>query len=212
LGEIKSLQLSDGTHVWLNTASAFNVEITAQQRIITLLQGEILIETAKNDKRPLLVNTSQGQLRPIGTKFTVHQQEDATQVDVFDGAVEITIHPKQTRHKQTHPKQIQIVNAGQQTSFTTAQVSEINSADAAKEAWSQGILLAEDISLKELVEQLSRYQYTYINLADEVAHLSVYGSYPLKSPEQILTMLANVLPIKVTYILPWWINIEASDN
>ena len=212
LGEIKSLQLSDGTQVWLNTASAFNVDFSAGHRKITLLQGEILIETAKNDARPLLVNTQQGQLRPIGTKFSVHQQEQSTQVDVFEGAVEITIHPKQTRHKQTHPKQIQIVNAGQQLSFTTTQLSDINSADAAKEAWSLGILLAEDISLKNLVKQLSRYQYTHINLADDVAHLSVYGSYPLKSPEQSLTMLAKVLPIKVTYISPWWINIAASNS
>lgn len=204
LGEIKSLQLSDGTQVWLNTASAFNVDFTTGNRKITLLQGEILIKTAKNDARPLLVNTQQGQLRPIGTKFTVHQQEQSTQLDVFEGAVEVTTH-----HKKVHPKQIQIVHAGQQLSFTKTQFSDINSADDAKEAWSQGILLAEDISLADLVKQLSRYQYSYINLADEVAHLSVYGSYPLKSPEQSLTMLANVLPIKVTYISPWWINIAA---
>ena len=207
LGEIKSLKLSDGTQVWLNTASAFNVDFTTGQRVITLLQGEILIETAKNDARPLLVNTQHGQLSPIGTKFTVHQQEECTQLDVFEGAVEVVTANKQTRHKKT-----QLVNAGQQLSFTTTQLSDINSADAAKEAWSLGILLAEDISLKNLVKQLSRYQYTHINLADDVAHLSVYGSYPLKSPEQSLTMLAKVLPIKVTYISPWWINIAASNS
>ena len=218
LGEIKSLQLSDGTKVWLNTASAFNVEITTQQRVITLLQGEILIETAKNDARPLLVNTLQGQIRPIGTKFSVYQQEENTQVDVFQGAVVITL-PDLLTDQLTNKlpnklpnKYTKQIDAGQQITFSKTSFTNVNTADSAKEAWSQGILLAEDISLQDLVKQLSRYQYTYINLADNVAHLSVYGSYPLKSPEQILAMLAKVLPIKVTYISPWWVNIEASDN
>lgn len=202
IGEIKPVQLSDGTHVWLNTASAFTTDFNAKQKVITLLQGEILITTAKGDTRPLLIKTKQGQVRPIGTQFTVHQQEQKTQVDVFEGAVEIT-----PRNTQPH-----VINAGKQLIFTEKNRGNIQAADSAKAAWSQGVLLAEDISLQDIVKQLTRYQHGYINLANDIAHLSVYGSFPLHSPKQILTMLEQVLPIKVTYLLPWWINIEASPK
>src|SRR5690606_38961133 len=75
-GERLALTLADGTRVVLNTRSAIDVDMTETVRQIWLRQGEILVTTARDEHRPLLVRTASGSLRPIGTQFTARQFND----------------------------------------------------------------------------------------------------------------------------------------
>ena len=69
-GEIRKIILADDTHIWMNTASAFDSKIYNNEHHIVLLRGEILVETSKSARHlPLFVNTSYGQLQPLGTRF-----------------------------------------------------------------------------------------------------------------------------------------------
>lgn len=197
-GEIRAVTLADGSRLWLNTNSAIDTVLDGPQRQIHVRQGEVLIETGKADSRPLLVFTPQGQLQPLGTRFTVRRETDTTFLAVYDGAVEIT---NQARQKSVlHPRQ--------QTRFSANALQPIHPADPARETWHKGILVADDIRLAALVDELGRYQHGYINLSPAVADLRVFGGFPLTSPQQALDMLASVLPIRVTRPLPGWTNIH----
>ena len=68
-------------------------------------------------------------------------------------------------------------------------------ADNAREAWTRGLLLAEDIALHELIAELSRYRPGHITLAAEIANLKVYGAFPLQDTDRALNMLGATLPI-----------------
>ncbi|WZB74169.1 FecR domain-containing protein [Achromobacter insuavis] len=81
--------LPDGSRVWLNTASAFNRDFQPGLRRLHLVAGEILIETGTDKDRPFVVDTAEGRLRALGTRFTVRQEADATLLAVYQGAVEI---------------------------------------------------------------------------------------------------------------------------
>ncbi|WP_261014827.1 FecR family protein, partial [Streptococcus mitis] len=81
--------LADGTHIWLNALSAMDVRFDAQQRLLHLRFGEVLIDTAKDLQRPFLVDTAHGHLRALGTRFSVLHGEDNTTLNVFDGRVEV---------------------------------------------------------------------------------------------------------------------------
>ena len=200
LGVIKTLKLADGGHIWLNTASAINVNYSAAVRNIELIKGEILIKTAKDSQNRAFIVTSQhGQLQALGTRFSVHQQKERTLVAVFDGTVAIT----------TKQGQQVKVEAGQQTYFSDSEISTLETADYAREAWSKGLLVADNISLAELVTQMSRYRHGYIQLAPEVADLRIMGTYPIDNPEHMLTMIAKALPVKISHIMPWWLTIDA---
>lgn len=197
-GEIRALELADGSRLWLNTNSAINTVLDGPQRHIQVIQGEVLIETGKADPRPLMVFTPQGQLQPLGTRFTVRRETDTTFLAVYDGAVEIT---NQARQKSVlHPQQ--------QTRFSANALQPIHPADPARETWHKGILVADDIRLAALVDELGRYQHGYINLSPAVADLRVFGGFPLTNPQQALDMLESALPIRVTRPLPGWINIH----
>ena len=50
-GEITNVTLTDGSKVWLNTASAFNLDYQVNMRQLNFIRGEILIATAKDSYR-----------------------------------------------------------------------------------------------------------------------------------------------------------------
>jgi len=200
-GERRELVLADGTQVWLASASAFDQDYRADLRRLRLRSGEILIQTAADSGRPFVVDTAHGRLRALGTRFNVRVDEaGATQLAVYEGAVEITL---------AHGGQNTVVAAGQQLSFTADRWADTTAADPAREAWSRGILLAQDMSLAQVVAELGRYRRGHIAVAPEVAHLTVLGSYPLDDFNGTLTMLQQALPIQVRQPLPWWTTIEA---
>lgn len=201
-GEIKELALSDGSEAWLNTSSHMNVRYTADQRLIHLLSGDIFINTAADSNRPLIVETSHGWLRALGTRFSVAEEYDHSVLAVFEGRVEVDIGQGLTR----------IIETGEQIAFSKGKWGVLSGADPARQAWVNHVLLANDIPLVDLISQLERYRFGYIYVESEVAQMRVMGSFPLDDPDVALEMLAASLEISVDKPLPWWVHIRAKNK
>lgn len=197
-GEQREMTLADGSRTWLNTASAIDLAFSAHARVVTLLRGEVFIATAKG-ARPFYVETEHGRLQALGTRFNVRRDGERTWLAVYEGAVEIRTASGETR----------VVDAGQQAPFSAERIGDSLAADAAREAWTQGTLLADNISLREVVQELRRYRHGHLGVADEVAELRVYGNFPIQDSERVLRMLASALPIHIEQPMPWWASIEA---
>lgn len=183
--------LGEGTKLWLNTNSQANVAYSIAMRRITLISGELLIESAKDTAepaRPLVVDTAHGRLTALGTRFTVKLSQHHTFVAVYEGAVSIA--PNGTNA-------MQVINAGQQTQFTDKQILPIETADKARETWTRGILLADNRRLDDFIAELARYRTDTLSVAPEVAHLRLMGAYPLKDTQRVLASIAEVLPVKL---------------
>ncbi|WP_423760148.1 FecR domain-containing protein [Burkholderia sp. NLJ2] len=200
VGERRDVQLADGTRVWLNTNSAFDVHYDDTKRALTLTMGEMLIDTAKDSQgRAFFVDTPNGRMRALGTRFTVRQSGAHTLLAVFDGRVEI-------RNLAGH---VEIVPAGQQRQFTAEAIDAPERVDPARETWSRGVILADDVTLDALISELDRYQHGHIGVDPSVAGIRVVGRFPADNPGQMLAMLERDLPIRVRRTLPWWVTIEA---
>lgn len=197
-GEQRAVTLGDGSRAWLNTASAIDLAFSARARRVMLVRGEVFIATAK-DARPFFVDSEHGRLRALGTRFNVRGDGERTWLAVYEGAVEIRTATGVTR----------VVEAGQQAHFNAERIGDRQAADAAREAWIQGTLLADNITLGELVQELRRYRHGHLGVAAEVADLRVYGNFPVEDSERVLRMLASALPIRIEQPLPWWASIEA---
>ncbi|WP_373860959.1 FecR domain-containing protein [Azotobacter vinelandii] len=198
-GEVRDFLLADGTRIWLNAASALDSDYQPRLRRLHLLAGEVLIDTAFED-RPFVVDTAEGRLRALGTRFSVTQQDGHTRLAVFEGAVEV---------RTAGSGAARIVRAGEQLRFDRRAIGDPEPAAQARQAWSRGLLLVDDMSLAEFVEELSGHHRGYLGVAPEVAGLRVMGTYPLHDSERILGMLEGALPIVVQRPLPWWTSIEA---
>lgn len=203
IGEQREIILADGTRLWLNTASAIDVHFNASERRIKLITGELFIDTAKDARRPFQVDTAQGQLRTLGTRFNVRQEEGETWLSVYQDVVEI---------RTSANGATRIIPSGQQTRFTEDRIAAGDAADLTREAWTQGTLIADNIALREVVQELRRYRKGHIGTADDVADLKVYGNFPIRDTDRILRMLASALPICIEQPLPWWIRVEAKSK
>lgn len=196
-GETRETLLSDGSRVWLNALSALNVRFDTTQRLLLLRGGEVLIDTAQDSRRPLLVQTAEGRMRALGTRFSVRQEDRRSVLNVYEGAVEV---------HTTHGL-IQVVEAGRQLQFTQTHLPPSTAAVAGREAWRRGLLLADNLPLGELIEELSRYRPGHLACDPAVAGLPVMGSFPLTDTDQALRLLEAALPIRIERTLPWWVSV-----
>lgn len=91
-GKRVTMQLSDGTKVWLNagTKFAFPNEFTTKQRLV-FLDGEGYFEVAKNESKPFIVSSQQMNIEVLGTKFNVstYNSDDFAEAVLIEGSVDV---------------------------------------------------------------------------------------------------------------------------
>lgn len=202
VGERRKVELDDGSLLHLNTASAVDVHFDAQQRLIKLLQGEILM-TVADDPRPLRLATAEGLIHAASGagRFDVRQREGRTQLAVFDGS--LLINPA-ARTGGGLPLQ-----AGQQITFSREGWDGIRPLDAGSGAWADGMLVASRMRLADFLDELGRYRRGRLQCDAKVADLLISGSYPLADSERILDLLEHALPVRVQRFTRYWVNVQA---
>ena len=215
-GQSQQIALADNSQLWLNTASALDVRFDQNKRELALIKGEVYISTAAdahNPSRPFSVTTvfdkQTLEYTALGTEFLVRHTDKSCQLQVYQGKVVLKVLAEGQVRK---PAQEVIVDAGFSITFDATGVSESREIIANISDWRQGNLVAEDKTLADFVEELSRYRPGYIRVADDVKNLTVDGVYPAYDSDTCLTMLANSLPITINYVTPWWVNISATTS
>jgi transmembrane sensor len=85
------LQLSDGTQVWLNSASTlrFPMKFETTNRTV-YLEGEAFFEVTKNAQKPFIVKSTAHEVKVLGTSFNLSAYpNEAIQTSLLTGAVEV---------------------------------------------------------------------------------------------------------------------------
>ncbi len=201
-GEQRTVVLPDGTQVVLGTTTAIDLRFNDAERRVRLLTGEILVTTARDlaaVARPFLVETRQGSVQAIGTRFTVRQLDASSQVAVLEGAVDI--------RPIGRPDSPVRMNAGQQTHFRLDGVDTPTVMDQHADAWARGQLVADRMRLDDFLAELARYRRGIVRCDPVVAGRIVSGVYPLADTDQVLNSLAQALPIRVSYTTGWWVSV-----
>ncbi|KJK09350.1 MULTISPECIES: FecR domain-containing protein [Pseudomonas] len=199
-GEQRSLRLTDGTLISLNTHSAVDIRFDEEQRLIVLHEGEISIETGHKDDRPFVVATEDGRMRALGTRFLVKLEDQGTRLSVLQSAV--AAKPQDSGDEQ-------ILHEGQQVLMSQNQLGQINGLRSGADAWTRGMLVVDNVRLADLVDELSRYRSGYLGVAPEVANLRITGSFPLNDTDLALTSLLPTLPVQLEQNTPWWVTVVA---
>ena len=200
VGQRRKVQLHDGSQIQLNTASSIDVKFDAQQRVIRLLEGEILL-TAAQDSRPLQVLTADGSLQPQGARLNVRQFNDRTEIAVFDGRVALT--------PTAHPGSPLWVERHQQLRFNRQAWNPPHPLDAGSGAWTDGMLVAAHMRLADFLGELGRYRRGQLNCDPKVADLLISGTYPVDDSERVLDLLTVSLPVRIKRFTRYWVTVEA---
>ncbi|MEG0858900.1 MAG: FecR domain-containing protein [Pseudomonas sp.] len=199
----RTISLSDGSQLTLDADSEISVQFDDHQRLVHLRSGRVLLSSGHGPgtaQRPLRVQTPQGSVRALGTRFVVELQPGTTHVALFEGAVELL--PLQAG---TNPLRL---GPGQHARFSSTRI-ESHGRTAQEPAWSQGVLIADAMRLDAFLAQLSRYRPGLLRCSEEVASLHISGVYPLADSDAVLDALAHSLPVQIRRRSNYWVTVAA---
>lgn len=199
----KTQTLADNSRITLNSNSAVDIDFDASQRVITLVQGEVLVDVAKDAARPFIVKTAHGSVTALGTRFIVSRQADVTQLSMLESRV------KAMPATESSPA---VVSQGQGIAIHSNELGPVHSIDAAslEDAWRLHQLVVQDRPLPEVLAALSRHTHGHISYDQaSLQHLRVTAVLPLDDSQQALQLLADSLPLRIRSYTPWWVMVDA---
>jgi transmembrane sensor len=160
-GEQRSIQLSDGSIVTLNTRSAVEVQYGDGERRVTLLSGEAMFDVATNVSKPFVVDTGDVFLRVLGTRFSVYRRSHSVHVAVVEGSVSAVT--------QYLPHEQVVVRAGEGAVATAKGVTLRDGLFDVRRAiaWTEGRLIFDGARLSEVVAEFNRYNRVPLIVEDD---------------------------------------------
>lgn len=181
---VYQLILPDASKVWLNanTVIKYPVNFIGTERIIEL-QGEAYFEVSRDINRPFIVKTNGHDITVLGTSFNVNSYDySATSTTLFTGKVSVKYHEKE-----------QIINPGQ-ILIAKGDQAEVGFANLEKTlAWKNGYFYFDGESVKEVMQQLSRWYGVSTIYQEGVYDQKIGGSISRNvNLSEVLEMLKEV--------------------
>lgn len=182
------LDLTDGTRVWLNSASSiiYPTAFAGKQRFVKVT-GEVYFEVVHNPKMPFVVKTDNSVITDLGTSFNIkaYKEEGAITTTLLRGNLKIFV-----------GSITNLLFPGQQeiSSFEGESVTIKSSADIDKVmAWRHGKISLTGMSLRQLMTEISRWYDVDIEYSGSVPDKQLHGSIRRDVP------LSTVLNALKTY-------------
>jgi ferric-dicitrate binding protein FerR (iron transport regulator) len=76
-------------------------------------------------------------------------------------------------------------------------------------AWTEGLIVTQDMRLSNFLAQVSRYRHGYLSCSNDIADLRLSGVFRLEDPEQLLRLLPQTLPVQLRRRTRWWVHVES---
>lgn len=199
VGERATTVFPDGSAMELNSNSDARVKYSATSRIVELKRGEAYFNVAHDAARPFWVHGGDSWVRAVGTAFNVDVRAGDVRVTVNEGVVKVTrgqlLGAEPPAAMVSSALGVSAVSAGQQADIRGAATTVITIVPAQMTraiGWRNGIVVFDDQSLGEVVDELSRYTTLRIIVDDPALRsLSVGGSFQASpaGAETLLRML-----------------------
>lgn len=168
--KISSVTLSDGTVVFLNTASTirYPVVFNGKERKVSV-EGEAYFDVAKDASKPFIVNTKKINITVLGTAFNINAYEDepVQSATLVNGLVKVS-----------NPSNEIIIQPGQQA-YVKVNSTEILSATPNLDevlAWKDGKFLFDDADIKTIMRQIERWYDVDVEYKGPVPEAEFSGS------------------------------------
>lgn len=207
IGQQQTSILPDGSSVILNTNSKVEVDYSASVRKIRLLYGEAVFDVTADKKRPFVVYAGNGVVRAVGTIFSVRIDNEAVNVTVSEGAVELSSITQNTiSEKAPSVAAAGFIKAGhmavlenQRTLIAPLSIEKINAALS----WQDGLLTISGEPLEQVVAEISRYTTLKISIRDpKIRNMRIGGVFPTGDMDALFEALEMGFGVVSTQISP----------
>lgn len=197
-GEQKTIKFSNGSKIVLNSNSAVKYTIAADRgaTIDVLLEGEAYFdaEGGAHQKAPVFnVETPDGVVSDIGTKFLVLVQRDRSRVVLQEGEVYVST------KDQAAPNQRVSMKAGQMLEFNKSKILKKKNVNSTfYTSWATGFMRFNHTTIKEFagfVEQ--RFDVNVEVVDSKLADIKIDGGVYYRSLEELVRSVTKVAGIPV---------------
>jgi transmembrane sensor len=196
-GEVRHVELPDGSSVDLDAGSAIDLAYDDHARRIRLRQGEAVFNVAPmvgQESRPFIVESVGGTTRALGTRFVVSESSDGALVGVLEHSVELALlDPPDSGVASTILKEGQSARYDARKGITRLTELDLQRATS----WERGLLIFDQVPLAQVVDQLNRYRQGHILISDsELAQRKVSGVFRLESLDSAVPRLSAELKVR----------------
>jgi transmembrane sensor len=207
IGEQRSVPLSDGSTLAINTGSQVEiVSLEGATRELRLLRGEALFMVAHDPSRPFRVNVNGHVVEAVGTAFDVRLHDGGgLEVIVTEGRVKLS----------AGETTMGLLNRGQAMRIAadgSARISDLDGeALTARLAWRNGMVVFDGQTLPEALAEFSRYTSVRFIVTDaRLRQLRVGGYFPAGDTDYLLDALRSNFSLDSTRNPDGSIQIEPS--
>lgn len=194
VGEQREITLADGSRVQLNVTSKIRWRVSDGERIVALDDGDAMFMVSRDPARPFSVRMGTGQVRVLGTVFSVRLRGDSSLVEVREGHVAVTPRPPEGMAARTVH-----LTAGQTLRFDPRQIGGIASVPPEQVGeWRDHLLTFQNAKLGEVVDELGRNFPAAIRLEPAaLADRRVTLRLRLSDQDTTFTLLSKLLGLKM---------------
>lgn len=202
VGELREVQLADGSRLTLDTATTVAIAWHLRGRRATLSRGRAQFEVAHSatdfGRRPFEVSAGDSRVRVLGTVFEVRLDEAQTTVTVLKGQVQVRLGTEIAERPDPQPL---VLSAGEQWGRGEDGSAWVRPVDAtATTAWREGRWVFQDVPLMQALQEVQRYRRSAMRLHDDpaapLAALRLSGVFETSQAEQLLDLLPRILPVR----------------
>lgn len=198
VGEQRSIRLTDGSVVHLNTQSRLEVEYSNHARALRLLSGEAFFNVARDAHRPFSVDAGKTRIQALGTQFNVYRRSQEVTVAVLEGAVQLTETAAAKQPPQTifeiSPIAIKL-DAGERANVSAdGRINKQARPDIADAvAWRERRLVFRSQRLEDIAREFGRYGSKRIRVEGELARdKRLTASFASDDPESLVLFLEKL--------------------
>ena len=194
VGERRTVALSDGSRLTLNTTSTVEVAFTRGERRLRLVRGEALFEVAHDASRPFLVEAGPARFRALGTAFNVRVRSDVVELTVTQGVVGVMA--GEAAVEKVASARIAAGGGAVVRSGAVAPTALDEQHLRQRTAWQDGVLEFDGESLAQVVGEFNRYRRQPIVIGDaRLESLRIGGRVEVDEADRFLTALTSSFPI-----------------
>ncbi|APA68690.1 FecR family protein [Janthinobacterium sp. 1_2014MBL_MicDiv] len=196
--------LADGSVLTLDARSSADTDVSHEHRRVTLRQGQLLARVAAASS-PFLLRSKHGTVKALGRQLMLRREAHGTVALAVLGDVEV---------RPAGAGLARVLRQGQAAWFDEGRLSMLPGMAAGQAtAWEQGMLVAVDQTLGDLVAALRPYRHGYIDITPQAAALRVSGNYSLDDSGATLLALAETLPVTLRQgPAGWWSGIDLKQS
>jgi transmembrane sensor len=194
--EVRTITLADGSVVTLSGAGEASIALTETERHVELTSGYALFDVSRDESRPFVVTTPQGEITVLGTSFVVRITGDEVRATVLRGSV-----AGAAERPGLFSGESEAVTAGANQEILLregeAELVEISSETIPRRlAWRDNMLAFDGETLNEAIAEVSQQTGWRFELEDPALGEMRVGGYVHADPEAFIELLSSGLDLQ----------------